>query len=228
MHPAVHPIAILLCLAPAAVLAWKWHTDQLGFNRIEYIARYTGDWTIRLLFATLTITPLRRIPGLNPIIRFRRTLGLAAFFYGCLHVFHYLWLDKLWDWNEMIEDLTIRRFFIAGAVAFLLMVPLALTSTAGAIRRLGGKRWQLLHRLIYLSAAAAVLHYHWQGKAYLLDPLFYAGALALLLGYRAAVWLHRRFAKAKTRSPIAAGSSGPIAGPRSQSHRTPPAGRPLA
>ncbi|MFN7935647.1 MAG: protein-methionine-sulfoxide reductase heme-binding subunit MsrQ [Bryobacteraceae bacterium] len=179
----VKPLLFLLCLIPLALLTYRWQTNQLGFNRAETVARFTGDWTLRMLLFSLTITPLRRITGWNDLIRFRRMLGLFAFFYGSLHLFHYLSIDKAWFWPEIWDDLTVRRFFIMGWTAFLLMVPLALTSTTAAIRKLG-KNWARLHRLAYLSAVAGVVHFYWQGKAALWDPILYGVAVVILLGMR--------------------------------------------
>jgi sulfoxide reductase heme-binding subunit YedZ len=178
-------LIFLACLLPLFWLSWKSYHNELGINSIEYVSRYTGKWTLRLLLITLAITPLRRVPGLNPLIRFRRMLGLFTFFYGSLHALHYFAMDVQWHWQVIVEDLTFRRFFIAGAIALALMAPLALTSSNAAIRWMGGRRWQRLHRLIYLSAVAAIVHYVWQGKSLTLPPLIYAGILALLLALRA-------------------------------------------
>lgn len=174
-------VLFLTCLLPLFWLTWKWYHNELGINSIEFVQRYTGKWALRLLLITLAITPLRRIPGLNPLIRFRRMLGLFTFFYGSLHALHYFAVDVQWNWQVIVEDLTFRRFFIAGAISLALMLPLALTSFNAAIRWMGGRRWQLLHRLIYLSAVAAIVHYAWQGKSLTLPPLIYAGILAVLL-----------------------------------------------
>jgi len=185
-------IVFLACLAPALWLAWKWYRDDLGINRLEYVARYTGHWTLRLLLATLAITPLRRLPGLSSLIHLRRMLGLFTFFYGLGHGLHYFALDAQWDLQVISEDLTYRRFFIAGAAALLLMAPLAATSTTWAIHKMGGRKWRLLHRLIYPAAIAATIHFLWQAKGIDLRPLYYAGVLALLLVWRAAVSARRR------------------------------------
>jgi methionine sulfoxide reductase heme-binding subunit len=185
----VKPVMFVLCLVPLAVLVYRWETNQLGFNRAETVARYTGDWTLRMLLFSLTITPLRRMTGWNDLIRFRRMLGLFAFFYGSLHLFHYLSMDKAWFWPEIWDDLKVRRFFSMGWTAYLLMAPLALTSTAWAIRRMG-KKWVLLHRLAYLSAVAGVVHFYWQGKAALWDPILYGVAVFVLLALR--VWFARK------------------------------------
>ena len=183
-------IFFVACLLPLVYLAWQW--NQIRINRIEYVARYTGDWTIRFLIASLAITPLRRIPGLNGLIAFRRSLGLFAFFYGFLHGLHYYQIDVQWNWDIIQEDLTIRRFFIAGMTALLLMLPLALTSTNWAIRKMGGKRWQQIHRLAYLSAIAGVAHYLWQGKAATMYPLLYAAILVVLLGVRVLLFVQKK------------------------------------
>ena len=184
-------LILAAALLPLVWLGWKWYHNELGINRIEYVARFTGSGTLRLLMITLAITPLRRIPGLNPIIRFRRMLGLLTFFWGCLHGLHYFAIDAQWSWLVIREDLTIRRFFIAGMLALLMMAPLAATSTNAAIRWMGGKRWQLLHRLIYLSAIAGVIHYAWQGKSLVRGPLYYAAILLVLLFVRVVLWSYK-------------------------------------
>ena len=170
-----------ICLLPLAYIIWLWETNGLGVNQVERVARFTGDWTLRFLLITLAITPLRRIKALSPLVKFRRQLGLFAFFYGCLHMFHYFGIDVGWNWQIIREDLTVRRFFIVGFAALMLMVPLAATSNNAAIRWMGGERWQLLHRLVYLSAILGVLHYSLQGKTFTETPLIYAGILAVLL-----------------------------------------------
>ncbi|MDX2178083.1 MAG: protein-methionine-sulfoxide reductase heme-binding subunit MsrQ [Bryobacteraceae bacterium] len=191
------PLVFVLCLAPLAWLAWRWSNNQLGFNRLETVARFTGDWTLRFLLASLAISPLRRlVPALNDLISYRRMLGLFAFAYGTLHFLHYLALDKLWEWNEIKTDFLLRRFFIAGLIAWALMIPLAATSFNRAIRWMGAKRWQLLHRLAYVAAIAGVVHFYWQGKSFVIDPVIYAIVLTALLGYRAFVWARKRVMRA--------------------------------
>lgn len=180
-------------LTPLLWLAWKWLHHDLGINRIEFVARYTGGWTLRFLLLTLAITPLRRIPGLRDLIRFRRMLGLIAFFYATLHALHYFAIDAQWNREVLWEDFTVRRFFIAGLTALTLLVPLAVTSFDAAVRWLGARRWQRLHRLIYASAIAAIFHYIWQGKYISLTPLLYAGVLALLLAIRIVVAVRKAF-----------------------------------
>lgn len=179
-----------LCMIPLAVLGWRGYRQNLGANPIEFITHSTGDWTLRFLLITLTITPLRRLLGVPQLIRFRRMLGLFAFFYGCLHFLTYLWLDKFFDVSEIWKDIVKRPFITAGFTALALMAPLAITSTKGWMRRLG-RRWQTLHRLIYVSALAAVIHYYWLVKSDVRLPLLYAGILAVLLAYRLAVWLRK-------------------------------------
>ncbi|HEV2962897.1 MAG TPA: protein-methionine-sulfoxide reductase heme-binding subunit MsrQ [Candidatus Angelobacter sp.] len=189
-------MVFVLCLGPVAVLTWKGFHDLLGANPIDVITRSTGRWTLTFLLITLGITPLRRLTGMPWMIRFRRMVGLYAFFYGCLHLTTYVWLDKFFDVHEMLHDILKRRFITAGMTGWLLMLPLALTSTTGWIRRLGGKRWQKLHRLIYFSAAAGVIHFIWLVKADLRKPLTYGAVLVALLGYRAIISAVAR-AKAK-------------------------------
>ena len=189
----------LLSLVPAGWLTWGAFNDKLGANPIEYITRDTGDWTLRFLLTTLAVTPLRKILRKPDLIRFRRMLGLCAFFYGCLHLLTYVWLDKFFEFGEMVMDVAKRPFITAGAVAFLTMLPLAFTSTSGWIRRLGGKRWQMLHRLIYVSAAAGVIHYYWLVKSDIRMPVLYGAILGLLLVYR----LGARLARPEKR-PVAA------------------------
>lgn len=176
--------AFLACLTPAAGLVWRQSHDALGANPIEYITRSTGDWTMRLLLLTLAITPLRRLLNQPQLIRYRRMLGLFAFFYGCLHLATYVWLDKFFDTSEIGKDVLKRPFITAGFTAFAVMVPLTVTSTAGWIRRLGGKQWQRLHRLVYVSGVAGVVHYYWLVKSDIRLPLLYAALLAALLVYR--------------------------------------------
>ena len=178
----------LACLVPLGLLAWKASHGLLGANPIEVITHATGDWTMRFLLITLSITPLRKLLGIQSLIRFRRMLGLYAFFYGCLHFMTWLWLDKFFDWHEMVADVLKRKFITIGMLGFLLLIPLAVTLTAGWIRRLGGKNWRWLHRLIYASALAGVIHYAWLVKADLRKPLQYAAMLAVLMLYRVVVW----------------------------------------
>ena len=188
-------------LAPALWLAWRTWQGDLTANPLEYITHFTGDWTIRLIVTTLFITPLRKLLHLPELIRFRRMIGLFAFFYGCLHFLTWLWLDKLFDIQEMLKDVAKRRFITVGMTALLSMLPLAITSTTGWIRRLGGKRWQKLHRLVYVAGIAGVVHYYWLVKSDIRLPLFYGSLVALALGYRVAVWLAARTSAPARKQP---------------------------
>ncbi len=191
-------VVFLACLEPLARLLWGFfgaHPGDmqtwgagLGANPIEFITHSTGNWTLIFLLITLAITPLRKLTGQPWLIRFRRMFGLFAFFYVCLHFLTYIWLDKSFDLHDMLADVAKRRFITAGFTGFVLLIPLALTSTRGWIRRLGGKRWQALHRLIYFSAIAGVIHYIWLVKSDLRKPLDYAFVLGVLLAYRVIVW----------------------------------------
>lgn len=176
----------LAALVPVVRLAWKGLHNDLGANPIEFITHSTGDWTLIFILTTLAITPLRKLTKQYWLVGMRRMIGLFAFFYGCLHFTTYLWLDKFFDWQEMVKDIAKRPFITMGFAAFVLMVPLALTSTQGWIRRLG-KNWQRLHRLIYFTGIAGVIHYIWLVKADLRKPLQYAFVLGLLLLYRIVV-----------------------------------------
>ena len=172
------------CLAPLCRLVYKGLTRGLGANPIEFITLSLGTWTLTFLLATLTISPLRKLTRLNSLIRFRRLIGLFAFFYACLHFTTYIWLDKFFDLADMAKDVAKRPFITMGFLAFLLLIPLAVTSTKGSIRRLGGKRWQWLHRLIYVSSASAVVHFWWKVKADTHTPAIYAAILTGLLAFR--------------------------------------------
>jgi len=193
-------LVFLACLIPVGRLVGKALTGMLGANPIDVITRSTGTWTLTFLIITLGITPLRRLSGWHVLIRFRRMVGLFAFFYGCLHFMTFIWLDKFFDWHDMIKDIEKRPFITVGFTGFVLMLPLALTSTQGWIRRLG-KRWQLLHRLIYVSATAGVVHFWWLVKADLRRPQIYAAVLTALLAYRALAWAAKR--RLATASPPA-------------------------
>jgi len=178
------PAIFAACLVPLGLLARKGIESRLGANPIEVITHSTGDWTLIFLCTTLAVTPARRMFRLPWLIRYRRMIGLFAFFYGCLHFTTYVWLDQFFDWHGMLKDVYKRPFITAGFTAFVLMVPLALTSTAAMIRRLGGRRWQMLHRLVYASALVGVIHYLWLVKADKTVPLRYAAVVAVLLGSR--------------------------------------------
>ena len=186
------PVVFLACLVPMSLLVRKGITNQLGANPIEVITHSTGDWTLIFLCITLAITPLRRALRMAWLVRYRRMTGLFAFFHGVLHFMTYVWLDKFFDWHAMLKDVVKRPFITAGFTAFVLMLPLAATSTAGMIRRLGGRRWQLLHRLVYASAVAGVIHYRWLVKADVRLPLRYAAIVAFLLACRVVIFFVNR------------------------------------
>ena len=183
--PRVKPFVFLACLIPALLLGWDAFTGGLGVNPIEDITHRTGDWALRFLLVTLAVTPLRRLAGWNALVRFRRMVGLFAFFYAVLHFSTYLVFDHFFDLLLIIDDVAERKYVTAGFVGFVLMIPLAVTSTQGWIRRLG-RRWTALHRLVYASAVAGVVHFLWLVKIDIGEPLIYAAILAILLGARLA------------------------------------------
>jgi len=185
-------VIFLAALVPLALLGLRALHGDLGANPIETITHATGDWTLRLIVSTLLVTPLRRITRQYWLIGVRRMVGLFAFFYGTLHFLTYIWLDKFFDWHEVWKDIAKRPFITLGFGAFVLLIPLAVTSTAGWIRRLGGRNWQRLHRLIYVAAILAVVHYWWLVKADLRKPEQYAVAVGILLAYRVFVWISER------------------------------------
>jgi sulfoxide reductase heme-binding subunit YedZ len=188
----VKPLVFAAALGPLAYLALGAWRGALGANPIETITRSTGLWTLRFMLVTLAITPLRWVTGRNELVRFRRMLGLFAFFYGSLHLMTYVWLDQFFDWSAIVKDVAKRPFITAGFSAYVLLVPLAITSTAGMIRRLGGRAWRRLHRLAYATAALGVVHYWWLVKADIRPPRNYAIVLAVLLLVRVWVAVRRR------------------------------------
>ena len=181
----------ILCLFPLARLGWLGFSGGLGANPIEFITRSTGTWTLVFLLITLAITPLRRLTGQNSLIRLRRMLGLFAFFYVCLHFTTYIWLDQFFDWGGIVKDVIKRPFITVGFTCFVLLIPLAVTSTNAMQRRLK-RRWQMLHRLVYVIAIGGVVHYWWLVKKDITQPALYALMLALLLGFRLGYWLTHR------------------------------------
>jgi sulfoxide reductase heme-binding subunit YedZ len=185
-------VVFLLALVPFAGLVWRIFNNKLGANPVEFLQHATGDWTLRFLVFTLCITPFRKILHLPDLIRFRRMLGLFAFFYVCLHFLTYLGPDQSFDLAAMWKDVAKRPFITVGFLGFVLLIPLALTSTAGWIRRLGGKRWQQLHRAIYITAICGVIHYYWLVKSDVRKPVFYGSLVAILLVWRFGDWLSKR------------------------------------
>ena len=177
-------LVFLICLVPLGVLIREALTGGLGSNPTQFLEHATGDWTLRFVAITLAVTPLRKILRLPQLIRFRRMFGLFAFFYGCCHFSVYLTFDQIFDLHGIWADVLKRRYITVGFTGFVLMIPLALTSTAGWIRRMGGRRWAILHRAIYLTAIAGVIHYYWLVKSDIHLPLEYAAVMAILLGWR--------------------------------------------
>lgn len=216
----------LLCLIPALEIAlkiagnenpalvWPWFNYDLSANPVKFIEHFTGSWTLRFLVITLAITPLRRILHMPQLIRFRRMFGLFAFFYVSLHFSTWIVLDhwQQWNWNSIWADLLKRPFIVIGFAGFLLLVPLAVTSTAGWIRRLGGKRWRMLHRAIYITAVLGVIHYYWLVKSDKRAPLAYGAGFAVLFLWRIGDWYlqRRRHAAAenlRAKRPVSAESA---------------------
>jgi methionine sulfoxide reductase heme-binding subunit len=197
----VKPAVFVACLGPLTWLVYNAVWRDLGANPVETITNTTGIWTLRFLAITVAITPLRWVSKWNAIITFRRMIGLYAFFYGTLHFLIYFILDRSLVLDDLWEDIVKRPYITVGFTAFMLMVPLALTSTTGWIRRLGGKRWNLLHKLVYISAALGVVHYWWKVKLDVTNPMYYAAIVAALLGARLVRWVARRQAPSARTAP---------------------------
>ena len=189
------PTLILLSLVPLGVLVHGFLTDTLSSDPLAEITRTTGTWTLRFLLLTLAVTPAQKLTGWNSLGQLRRILGLLAFFYGCMHLTTYLWLDQFFAWDEILKDVAKRPFITVGIGSFVLMVPLAATSWNRMIRWMGGKRWKRLHRLGYAIAAGGVVHYLWLVKADRQRPLVYGALLGVLLGYRVWASASKRFAR---------------------------------
>ncbi len=197
--PYGKPLVFCVSLLPLIWLCWLAWQDRLGANPVETLSHRTGDWSLRFLLLTLAVTPLRRLSGWNWLLKFRRMLGLFAFFYVCLHLGVYLIFDQFFDPSAILEDIAKRPYITVGFAGFLLLIPLAATSTNGMIKRLG-RNWQRLHRLVYLIGMLGVVHYWWLVKADISEPLLYAGLLTILLGYRAWWWnVHSPTAARSTR-----------------------------
>ncbi len=182
------PAVFILLLLPVVFLAWGVAQDTLGANPVETVIRDLGEWGLRFLLLTLLVSPLRRLFNMPRLLRFRRMLGLFAFFYVSLHVLAYVWLDQGLDWQEIWLDILDRPFITVGMLAFVLLIPLALTSTKGMIRRLG-KNWKRLHRLVYPIAILAIVHFFWMVKLDITEPVIYAFLLFFLLAER----LYRKY-----------------------------------
>lgn len=180
-----------LCLIPLGQLVHGIVTDSLGANPIEAVTRGLGDWALRLLLITLAVTPLRRFTGINWLLRLRRMLGLFAFFYATLHMLAYVWLDQFFDWGPIFKDIVKRPFITVGFLGFVLLIPLAATSTNAMMKRLG-RNWSRLHQAVHAVGVLAVLHFWWMVKADAREPALYAGMLAVLLGLRLVWWVRAR------------------------------------
>ncbi len=188
MLSRLKPAAFFACLIPFGQLLYNGYQGDLGANPIETITRFTGSWTLIILLITLGVTPLRKLTGWTDLIKFRRMLGLFAFFYALLHFSTFLVLDHFFDLDRIAKDILKRPYVTVGFTGFVLMIPLAVTSTAKMIRRLG-KRWQQLHRLVYLVGIAGVIHFYWLVKSDIRRPAQYGAVLAVLLGYRLVKYL---------------------------------------
>ena len=194
MKRVIRPAVFLVCLLPFALLMYNFATDNLSANPLDDITDTSGTWTLRFLLITLAVTPLRKISGWSGIAQLRRMLGLFAFFYVSLHFTTYIWLDKFFAWNEITKDVAKRPFITVGFTSFVLMIPLAITSLNRMVKWIGGKRWKMLHRLIYVIAIGGVIHYLWLVKADKQRPLMYGALLALLLCHRMWGFVSQRFA----------------------------------
>ena len=198
----------LVSSIPFVWLSWGLLLGDLGINPVETLQHTTGDWTLRFLIFTLAITPLRKTFKLPELIRYRRMLGLFAFFYVVLHFLTYLGPNQSFNFSGMWDDVAKRKFVTVGFAAFVLLIPLAATSTAGMIRRLGGKRWQALHRLIYICAILGVIHYYWLVKSDVRKPVFYGALVGILLLWR--VWDSYFRGKGTAPAPVKTGVSATI------------------
>ena len=187
----IKPVLFILLLVPLAILAYRFYSEGFGANPIETINRYTGDWALRILLATLAFSPIIRITRWNNVIQYRRMFGLFAFFYVCVHLSSYIVLDQFFDFGAIIDDVFKRPFITAGFSAFILLIPLAITSTNKMVERLQ-YRWIQLHRVVYFIAMLAVLHFWWMVKVDTREPMIYAIILAILLGFRLVFYIKRK------------------------------------
>ena len=194
LHPAAKPALFLICLLPFAWLVFRAFANQLGANPAEALIRATGDWTLRFLCIVLTVTPLRTITSTPALLRFRRMLGLFVYFYVVVHLLSYSWFDMGFDVADIAKDIAKRPFILVGFSAFLLLTPLAATSFNAAIKAVGAKRWQLLHKLVYVIAGLGLLHFFWMraGKNNFTEVFVYAAIIAVLLGWRLKQYLNKK------------------------------------
>ena len=200
LKPAAKPLIFLICLLPFAWLVFRVFTQDLGANPQEALIRATGDWTLRFLCIVLAVTPLRTISNTPQLARFRRMLGLFVYFYVVVHLLSYSWFDMGFDVAEIAKDIYKRPFILVGFSAFLLLTPLALTSFNRAIKVLGAKRWQQLHKLVYVIAGLGILHFFWMraGKNDFNEVYVYAAIIGVLLGWRVVQWFKKRQKNART------------------------------
>jgi len=196
----IKPLVFILCLMPFVLLVFNAIGNNLGTNPVEAMTHATGDWTLRLLLITLSVTPLRRLLKMNWLLKLRRMLGLFAFYYACLHLLTYVWFDQYFDWGEIMLDIPKRPFITIGFAAFVLLLPLALTSTKKMMRRLK-KNWSRLHRLVYLIPVLGVIHFIWLVKADLYEPLLYAALLSVLLLFRLYEKVKQRISNTRRNRP---------------------------
>lgn len=204
IRPWMKVLLFILCAAPLGSLMWRFFQSDLGINPVETLTHETGNWALRLLLLSLVITPLRRSKAFEGVIAFRRMIGLFAFAYALIHFTIWFWLDKALVASDMAEDIVKRRFLTAGMLSLGVMLPLAATSTKGWMRRLGPK-WGKLHKLTYVAAVAAVIHFWWLVKSDIREPLFYGVITAILLGWRVWAW----WVKRRSSSPSRGGSGSP-------------------
>jgi sulfoxide reductase heme-binding subunit YedZ len=183
---AIKPITFVLSCLPAAWLLYSALTNNIGPNPIEYIIRYCGDWALRFLLIALAVTPLRILTNWSAVGRLRRMLGLFAFFYVCLHIIAYVGLDQFFNWSAIIADIVKRVYIMVGMASFVTLIPLAITSTNGMVKRLGAKRWRQLHRVVYFSTIAGIIHFLMMLKTGYVEPAIYGAILLVLLAIRAA------------------------------------------
>lgn len=192
LHRAGKPLVFLLCLGPLLYAVWLGFTGGLGVNPIEFLNRYLGDWAMRMILIGLAITPIRLVTGWGGLLRFRRMVGLFAFFYVFLHLTNYVAVDQFFNWKIIWQDILKRNYITIGMIAVTLLIPLAVTSNNASIRKLGSKAWQNLHRLIYIVGPLVIVHFYMMVKADVREPLIYGAILALLLGIRVVYAVKRR------------------------------------
>lgn len=197
------PLVHLAALGPLAWLIWLGFDGRFGPNPAEFINRYTGDWALRFLLIALAVTPARGITGLAVVMRFRRMLGLYAFFYACLHLFSYVALDQFFAWAAIWQDILKRNYITVGMLAFVILLALAVTSPKAMVKKLGGRNWQRLHRLVYVAAVAVPIHFFMMRKGFQIEPLVYGAIAGLLLVWRLGAWIRAK-SQARTKAAIRA------------------------